>query len=65
MSSTYRELRSLTDDQLIDAHDGAAKNTVVGVSYFLDELRRREQARTNRNLGVLVPQVGVGDELRK
>lgn len=35
----------MTDAQLIECHDNEAKNTSWSVSYFLNELSRREQAR--------------------
>jgi len=44
MSFTMEKLRSTADNDLFRLHDRAAENTVVGVSYYLDELRRREQA---------------------
>ena len=39
------ELRKLPDEELIAAHDRLAKNTDVGISYYLTELDRRNQAR--------------------
>jgi hypothetical protein len=48
VSRSYRDLLSLTDDELITAHDEIAPSTSVGVNYYLDELRRREQARSNQ-----------------
>lgn len=47
MSRRYKwaDLESLTEEQLIAAHDEKAKNTVVGLSYFLDEVRHRRQSR--------------------
>ena len=38
MSHSYDELRSLSDDELIKAHDDLAKSTLVGISYYLEEL---------------------------
>ena len=42
---TLRDLKALTDEELIERHDKDAKNTVVGVDYYLEELRYREQSR--------------------
>ena len=45
MSEPIKVLRALTDDEIIARHDAAAVNTRVGVDFYLDELRRREQVR--------------------
>ncbi len=45
MSETMAELRQLDDDELIERHDRSAKNTVVGLQHYLDELRYRQQSR--------------------
>lgn len=45
MSFSIDELRSRSDDEIIDLHDRQAIHTQVGVDYYLDELRRRDQAR--------------------
>ncbi len=44
MSKTIVELRNTPDDDLIAEHDALAVHTVVGVNYYLDEIRRREAA---------------------
>jgi hypothetical protein len=44
-SPSLKELRAMSDDQLIEAHDRLARNTVVGTQHFLDEIARREQSR--------------------
>lgn len=48
MSYSLRQLRSLSDDQLIAEHDEKAKNTSVGTQYFMDELDRRSRERYER-----------------
>lgn len=48
MAYTLRELRGLTDEQLVEEHDNLAGLTRVGINYFLDELRRREQEKQTR-----------------
>lgn len=41
----YADLEKLTDEQLIQRYDDAATHTVVGTSFFLEELTRRSQQR--------------------
>lgn len=45
MSLKIAEIKKQTDEQIITAHDAAAKNTQVGTQFYLDELARREQAK--------------------
>lgn len=46
MSWSIAQLRDMSDDELIRAHDRLAKNTQgVGVNYYLAELARRDSAR--------------------
>lgn len=47
MAPKLIRLRELTDEQIVEAHDGLAPNTVVGVNYYLDELTRREFVRSS------------------
>lgn len=44
MSRSIAELRNTSEGELVRAHDRLAKNTVVGVNYYLEELGRRESA---------------------
>lgn len=37
------QLRRMPKSNLIKEHDKQAKKTVVGINYYLDELKRREQ----------------------
>ena len=48
MSRSIAGLRRTSDEQLTEEHDRIAKNTVVGVDYYLNELRRRESARREK-----------------
>lgn len=48
MSLPYKELQKLSDEQLIDLYDKCAKNTVVGLQYYVDELVRRQNERSNK-----------------
>jgi hypothetical protein len=45
MAHELEELRALSDDELVAMHDENAKNTVVGIDYYLNELQRRELSR--------------------
>lgn len=45
MAFSIEQLRAAADAELIERHDRIAGNTSVGVSYYLEELHRREQLR--------------------
>jgi signal transduction histidine kinase len=57
MIPKYSELSALSDDELRERYDAAAKSTVVGTGFYLDELRRRAQQRQNDELLALTRQV--------
>jgi len=42
MSHKLAELQSMPMEQLIREHDEQTKNTTMGVTYYLDEIRRRQ-----------------------
>lgn len=48
MVYTIEQLRQLSDEQLIQEHDEKAKNTVVGINYYIDELDRRSRDRSEK-----------------
>jgi CHASE3 domain sensor protein len=50
MAPSYQQLLAMSDEQLIAAHDGAAKHTVLGLNYYLDELRRRATDRQTQRM---------------
>ena len=50
MALTLSDLRSLTDDELVERHDIQAKSTVVGIQYYLDELSRRHQEQQTKSM---------------
>ena len=50
MSLNIEDLGNLPDEELIRLHDSAAKNTDVGVSYYLDELKRRQESKQIQKL---------------
>lgn len=45
MSYPFSKLSSLSDDELICAHDSIAGNVVIGIQYYLEELRHRQHTR--------------------
>ena len=56
MSYSIKQMRDLSDEALIEAHDQAAQNTFVGVDYFLAELRRRDGDRLLQQQVVVMEQ---------
>lgn len=48
MSRSLSDLGALSDAQLIAEHDEHAKHTVVGTSYYVEELSRRAQERDTK-----------------
>lgn len=47
---TLARLRSLSDEDLIQAHDERARHLSAGVDYYLAELRARETERMTRRM---------------
>lgn len=45
MGETLKDLRELPLVELIRRHDAAAPSTMVGVTYYLEEIARRDAAR--------------------
>lgn len=51
MAYRLKELREMTDEQLIAEHDDVAQGTAsLGVNYYLDELKRREQNKQTESM---------------
>lgn len=48
MAETLKQLRDLTDEQIIARHDQAAQSTQVGTQHYLQELARRDQDKQTR-----------------
>lgn len=44
MAPTLKALRQMTDEELVAQYDEFAERTGVGLNFYLEELRRREQA---------------------
>lgn len=50
MSYSYKELRQVSDEELIRQHDAAAQHTAVGTAYYQEELARRDAQRVNDSM---------------
>jgi hypothetical protein len=48
MAETLKELRGLSDNEVIAHHDRAAPNVSVTTGHYLQELARRDQDRQTR-----------------
>ena len=59
MVESLRELRDLSDDELIRRYDAAAPHTGVGTAHYLDEFRHREIARQTRTLVMLTVFIAI------
>lgn len=57
MAPKLSELRAMSDEKIIATYDDVAKHTGVGLQFYLDELVRRETARTNERLVALTDQI--------
>lgn len=47
-AKTISELRALSEEDLIESYDQLARTTAVGISFYQDELHRRQLERQNR-----------------
>lgn len=56
---TLKQLKDMSDDDLIEFYDAKAQNTEVGISFYLDELRNRETARLNKKIVVMTRWITV------
>lgn len=57
MAPKLAELRARTDDEIVGIYDDVAKHTGVGLQFYLDELVRRETARTGQRMLELTVQI--------
>lgn len=48
MSELIKDLRLLSDKEIVGRHDRLAQSTQVGVNHYLSELARRDQYRQTR-----------------
>lgn len=49
-AKSISELRSQSDDELVEQHDRLAEGTSVGIGYYLTELERRRLDRQSRQM---------------
>lgn len=47
MAPELKQLKAMSDQEVIEAYDNLAKNTVVGTNFLLEEIRYREASRLN------------------
>ena len=47
MTPAHEKLQELTDEELIHQYNQTARNTVVGISFYTEELARRRASRQN------------------
>ena len=57
MAKPLSELRAMLDDELIAAHDELARNAVIGLNYYGEELLRREQHKQTQEVIRLTDQI--------
>lgn len=53
MATNYGELRKLTIDELVTRYDQIAKNTVLGLDFYRQEIWRRDQEKQTRTMVIL------------
>lgn len=53
MARSLKELKSMSDDDLVLSHDRLAEHTQEGIQYYLAELDRRDQNRINDRMRLL------------
>lgn len=45
MSFPWQQLKTLSDEELVECHDREARSTGVGINFYLAELRHRDLKR--------------------
>ena len=50
MARKITDLRAMSEAQLIAEHDRTSETTIVGISYYLEELYRRDIERSGRRM---------------
>ncbi len=53
MDLTYRELRELSDDKVVDMYDAEAERVGISLNFLRGELLRREQANQSATIAKL------------
>ncbi len=59
MAHSYRKLTEISEDQLISDHDKLSTHTQIGVNYYLDELRRRENNRIASEMNAMTKRIEI------
>ena len=49
----WSELKQMSDEELVNAHDNIGEQTGVWVDYYVDEMRHRQQTRIARRMELL------------
>lgn len=57
MAPKLHELRAMPDDELVRRYDSIAEHTGVGTAFYLEELVRRQTARTSVKMIGLTAQI--------
>ncbi len=50
MSESLKDLRSMSESELIEKHDRLANTTQIGINHYLNELDRRDQERHTKEM---------------
>ena len=51
MALTYKELRNLSEEELVEQYDKMAQNTQIGLNFLVEEIARRSsEKQTNQML---------------
>ncbi|MHB8160811.1 MAG: hypothetical protein ACYDGS_10065 [Thermoleophilia bacterium] len=50
MSELLKDLRTLSDEDIIEKHDSLAERTEANVKYYLREIERRDQDRQTESM---------------
>ena len=58
MANDLASLRNMSDAELVEQHDRAAVNASIGVTYYLDELARRDTTRSEARIEAMTKKVG-------
>ncbi len=53
MIPNYDQLRQMTDAEIVERYNGAARNTQVGTGFWLQEMSRRQTDRQTRAMLLL------------
>ena len=50
MSLKLKELRALSDEEIVERYDQTASHTAVGLNYYGNELNRRSNEKTSKTM---------------